>query len=260
MRSLPLRIAIFWACYLGILVAASVVKGMAPPKFGPFLWGSVSTLALLLLTWLLLRFEKRSLREVGAGVVRGSAGRLLLGVVFGLLLYGLHLAIVSTLGGPLGFERNSGIGSTAIVLAVATYGALSSMEELGFRGYPLRTLSTSLGAAWALIITAVAFGLSHILYGWSPLLVVAGVVPGALLFGTAALASGGVALPIGLHAAWNFGSWAAGDKAEPGIWTTNVSDAVRSRVETVGSVSYLATMLLASVGFWLWYRRRRNPA
>lgn len=45
-----------------------------------------------------------------------------------------------------------------------------------------------------------------------------GAFVGSILFGMAALTTRGLAVPIGVHAAWNFGEWIVGEKEIPGLW------------------------------------------
>ena len=94
------------------------------------------------------------------------------------------------------------------------------------------------------------------LYGWDLRLVAFGVLPGGVLFGMSAAASGGLALPIGLHAAWNVGDWFLGQKATPGPWRLRVYGHTDHEVLLVGSTSYLATFALLTLAFWLVHRRR----
>jgi membrane protease YdiL (CAAX protease family) len=72
----------------------------------------------------------------------------------------------------------------------------------------------------------------------------------------ATLATRGLALPLGLHAAWNLGDWARGGKGESGLWMTRVDDGYATGVEMVAMTGYAAIMLLALATFWVLYRRR----
>jgi membrane protease YdiL (CAAX protease family) len=95
---------------------------------------------------------------------------------------------------------------------------LAAREEIAFRAYPLRALSARFGASIALAVTAAMFCVEHILGGSSWEDAVFGSIPGALVFGMAALASRGRALPLGLHTAWNCVDWATGGKGNDGLW------------------------------------------
>ena len=67
-------------------------------------------------------------------------------------------------------------------------------------------------------------------------------------------------MPIGLHAAWNFGQWALGLKGEPGLWKATVEEGLDGPAELSGTISYLAVMASATLAFWLWHRgMKRAP-
>lgn len=67
----------------------------------------------------------------------------------------------------------------------------------------------------------------------------------------AAVASNGLALPIALHAAWNFGSWALGDKGGPGLWTP----VFIQPPGMAGTFAYVAAFLLWTAAFWIRHHR-----
>lgn len=228
-----LSVFIFWAGYLLILLGAGMLGG------SPLVWGSVSSAGVLLLTMLFLRLERRGAAEIGLAPDRGSAARFLLGTLFGLALFAAHLLVIRVFAGPIGFARADGHGWSGI----ATFLALSCMEELGYRGYPLRTLEARLGRWPAQLIVAVVFTLNHLLYGWT-LPKAAGVLPPALLFGAVALRSRGLAMPIALHAAWNVADWASGGFAWP------------AGTAAVAPVSYVVLFLVSS--FFAMPRRSPN--
>jgi membrane protease YdiL (CAAX protease family) len=100
----------------------------------------------------------------------------------------------------------------------------------------------------------------HLAFGWPLPSILLGVVPGALLFGVAAVASRGLGVPIGLHAAWNLADWAVGRKDTPGLWTMVVDEPLRGRMATAGAFGYLAVMAAGVAGFWAWHRRRARDA
>jgi membrane protease YdiL (CAAX protease family) len=78
---------------------------------------------------------------------------------------------------------------------------------------------------------------------------------GALLFGMAALATRGIAVPLGIHAAFNLGQWLMGQKDIPGMWKPVVDTGFDRQADTLGYLGYLTAMLLAASGFWLWKQR-----
>ncbi|MEG9435147.1 CPBP family intramembrane metalloprotease [Edaphobacter sp. HDX4] len=73
-------------------------------------------------------------------------------------------------------------------------------------------------AAWtAQFAVALVFALEHLAGGATWINAILGTVGGSLLFGMAAIVMRGLAVPIGLHGAWNFGQWTLGEKESSGI-------------------------------------------
>ena len=247
------KVVLFWAAYLAILIAASPLKGSVPERWGQLVWGTSSASAILLLTLLFLSRERRSIREVGLNLEAASVSRFVAGALMGLTIYGLNVLLVTALTSPIQFTR-TGVDAGAVLLAVATFIVLSMMEELGFRGYSLRTLVPGIGLWKAQGVVALAFGLSHLAFGWSWVTVLVGVLPNALLFGMSAVVSRGLALPIGLHAGINVARWAAGEKGTPGIWTMSASDQTSGQISAVAPVVGVAIPLLVSFVMWRWYQ------
>ncbi|HYP12588.1 MAG TPA: CPBP family intramembrane glutamic endopeptidase [Bryobacteraceae bacterium] len=134
--------------------------------------------------------------------------------------------------------------------ALFSYLLLARMEEVGFRSYPLLPLKRILGLWTAQSIVAVAFIAYHVLNGQPWVSAVVGTGLGSLLFGMAAVTSRGLALPIGLHAMWNFGTWALGDKGGPWVWTPVFAH----RPGRSGEFAYVAAFLLWTAGFHFWQK------
>ncbi len=140
----------------------------------------------------------------------------------------------------------------SILIPLVAYIALSCREELGFRGYPLRTLMQPFGLWGALFFAAAIFVLEHIIGGSHWPQAVFGAGAGALLFGMAAIATRGLALPIGMHAAWNLGQWTLGLKGQPGIWHGLVKPGMEDSAELAGMCAYLLVTTAATLAFWTW--------
>lgn len=252
-------VALFWALYLGILYIASIPKGMAPSELRDLTWGLVSSAALLGLTWFLLKREGRLPQEVGIEATPRRGVELGVGLVIGLAIYALTMVVVHFVAEPLSLEPTENGSLFFTLLAVATYLALAVMEELGFRGYPLRTLVPAIGFWPAQIVVAVAFALSHRLFGWSWETIGYGVLPNAFLFGLAATTSRGLAFPIGLHAALNLAAWSVNAKDLPGIWNLVIPNIIGSQVGPVAVNASLAITLGAAALCWWVGRRATAP-
>lgn len=250
MNTPALRVALFLLGYMLILFAASVPKGMAPARFGDVVWGVVAALAIWAMTLLFLSREQRTRSDVGLDPDARTIVRLLIGIALGFTVYAVTMALLSLTLGPIRFATPVIPGAGALPLMIASFFALSAMEELGFRGYALRTLVPAVGEWPAQIAIAAAFGLTHIAFGWPWPSVLLGVVPSALLFGVVAVRSGGLAMPIGLHAALNIAQWMVGAKDAPGIWALSVDPSHTERMAAyapfVGmTITFIAAALIA---------------
>jgi hypothetical protein len=132
---------------------------------------------------------------------------------------------------------------------------LAAYEEISFRGYPMRRLLQSFGVWPTLLSVALVFAFYHIFLGWKPLPALIGTGTGSLLFGMAAVAARqGLAVPIGVHAGWNFATWSLG-VGGTGIWKMTFPAALTERVQVVGMCVYVMCMLLGMMLLWFWSRR-----
>lgn len=191
----------------------------------------------------------------GLGFDRRTPMRFLLGVVLGALLLAAPVAVLAGVD-DVRWVRGPDVEIGTVAAAFTAYLLLSCLEELGFRSYPLLGLQQELGLWTAQAIVAMAFIAYHIAYGQPWFSAVVGTGLGSLLFGTAAVVSRGLALPIGLHAAWNFGSWALGDKGLPGVWTP----VFVHPPGVAGTVAYVAAFLLWAAGLLVWQRLQARPS
>jgi membrane protease YdiL (CAAX protease family) len=246
------QVALFWAGYIGILIAAAVGKSFVPPPWKDLVWGLLGSFALVALTRLFLRRTGRSWSDVGLLPARRSLWKALLGLMLGAGVYGTNLLLITNLVAPIGLGWNPNLEPLAAGAAVLSFLALSCMEELGFRGLPLRTLLPTLGAWKAQTMVAVAFGLCHLAFGWSWNSVLTGVIPSALLFGAAALASKGLAMPIALHAGLNIARWSFGESPSPGFWTMSAEESTQARIATVAPFIGVGVTLAFAVALWTW--------
>lgn len=221
--------------------------------------GAITSLGTLILTAVFVRWEGLRLVDVGAAIGKGSGLRFVAGFLVGLLLVVLHVSIEGFVGG-LRWVRTEGFGSLDVLMMLITYVLLACREELAFRGYPLRRLNSMFGLWVSLIVVALVFALEHVAGGssWTQALFGAGV--GSLLFGIAALATRGLAVPIGIHAAWNLGDWLHGGKGSGGLWQPVVRDGYRDRADSAAMIGYVVIMLAATVAFWRWQRRQPSHA
>lgn len=250
-------VLLFWAGYVAITLAAGFGTSLAIGSmvWQHTAWGFLSSLGLLAFARSRMRNEAQSRPKLSSVTRSSTLKRFTFGLLIGMASFGVHISIMWTVAGPFHFEIVPEVGALPILIYFLRFLSTSCMEEIGFRGYPLRRLAARMGPLPAVGITSVVFGLSHFLYGWDAQTIAIGVIPCGMLWGMSAIATGGVAVPIGLHAAWNFTSWSAGGRAETGPLSMVADDAALERMQAVGTVSYLATFGVLTAAFWFVHRR-----
>ncbi|HVU29153.1 MAG TPA: type II CAAX endopeptidase family protein [Sphingomicrobium sp.] len=244
------RVLLFWAATMVALALGSAVGGN--PDYAPLVVGSLTVPVTIALTLLFIRWEDRKPREFGLELTRASWFRFAAGVLFGLLLIAVQTAIMAFAGRV---HWTAASPSPATLLPILGYLLLATREELAFRGYPLRLLTVELRPWTAQIIVAAMFIVEHKLGGatWENAVLGSGL--GSLVFGMAALVTRGLALPIGIHAAWNIGDWARGGKGSGGLWRMVVEPDASALADKVAMGSYVAVMLCALASLW-WVQHR----
>jgi len=220
---------------------------------------AIATIGAFVLTLAFVYWDKISLQEVGVRFTRRSLLRFGLAFLAGLSLPALQAALMVAYGN-VQFERMSLFEGQAVWLSLVMYVCLACREELAFRGYPLRRLDQAFGAWRAQLIIAGMFAVEHAVGGMTWVHAVLGAGVGSILFGTAALMTRGLAVPIGIHAAWNFGQWILGEKESPGLWQI-ANNGRPVHTDVAETVSYLFVMALAlcAFGWWRWRRTRSSP-
>lgn len=250
-------VLLFWFGYVAItlVVGFATASTMSAEVWQLTAWGFISSGGLVALSRFRMRIEKQPRTTLDLTPRPSSLGRFSIGFLLGVGSFGVHIAIVATFAGPIRFEWVPGVGAMAAAIYFARFLSTACMEELGFRGYALRRLTARTGPWPAVCLTAVAFGLSHLSYGWDLRTIALGVVPGGLLWGMSAIATRGLAVPIGLHAAWNFASWSAGSRAETGLLRMIDEAADLEQARAIGTASYLTIFGALTVAFWFAHRR-----
>jgi membrane protease YdiL (CAAX protease family) len=217
------------------------------------LLGAVTSIGAFALTVLFVRWERLEPTDVGAWPDRWTAVRLPCGFAIGLVVVAVW-ASISAACGYVHWARGPEMQTELPLCALAAYLSLACREELAFHGYPLRNLVRPLGVWGAQLLVALMFAVEHRLGGMDWTHAICGAAVGSLLFGMSAIATRSLAIPIGLHAAWNFGHWALGFKPQPGLWTIVAQPGGEVQSETALMLIYVGVMRCATVAFWFWYK------
>jgi uncharacterized protein len=251
------QVALFLGSCAIVLATVGPLMPRLPGQWSQVALGTATSLAAYAITVLFVRWDRVQLKDVGAAVASRSSLLLAIGFLIGLILVGLQSLIVGLVG-HVRWIRAGEVEFTAAGVPLLAYLVLSCREELAFHGYPLRRLDWFFGPYIAQLLVAIVFALEHVVGGYSWTNAFLGAAVGSLLFGMASLATKGLAVPIGLHAAWNFGSWVLGGKETSGLWNLVIEQDFRDRVELVQMISYLVVVTLATFAFWWLYRRRMS--
>jgi uncharacterized protein len=246
-----LRVALFIISCAVIVAVAAPFATKLPGQWPEVVIGTIAALGALALTAVFVRWEKLRMDDVGAAPDARTPERLAIGFVGGLFLVAVW-ALISVAAGQRRWVRTPGVELSSGGIALMGYLALSCREELAFHGYPLRRLQSRFGIWPAQLMVAAAFAIEHRVGGWFWADALLGAGVGSLLFGMAAIASRGLAVPISLHAAWNFGQWVLGMKGTPGLWKSEGSGG--------GTVIYIAVFGTATIAIALWHRRFARSA
>ena len=249
------RVVLFSLGCAFVLAATAPLTRALPGLWPDLVLGTVASLGAFGLTMLFVRWERLRLEDVGAAPAWRSLPRFALGFLIGLFLVALSASVSAAIA-HVRWVREPGVTLAATTVTLLTYIVLSCREELGFHGYPLRRLERFFGLWAAQIIVAIVFAVEHMAGGWPWERALLGAGVGSLLFGMASIATRGLALPIGLHAAWNFGDWMLGGKGSAGLWKPVVEEGQQGRAQLDKTIAYLAVMGSATFAFWIWHRRR----
>lgn len=230
-----------------ILIVASRLARSVSAEATPVLVGALASPLTFLLTLLFVRWDVVRLSDVGVGITKRTAPRLLLGFFVGVAIVALQDLVIYC-GGHTHWEIDrSHFSFGPIAVALAGYFLLALREELSFRGYPLRRMESAWGTWSAIIVIGFLFTLEHAAGGWG-LRALLGPPFGAMLFGIAALATRGLAVPLGIHAAFNFGQWFMGQKENAGALRLVIDTGFDKQAETLG---YAAYCLDGHRSFWV---------
>jgi uncharacterized protein len=166
----------------------------------------LAVLLLAIYSWLLTvgnHVDEHRIAAQGLPLTPSWTRQFVVGCVFGLLLVSLAV-IPLTIWGNLGFRTTltlHGMARVLMVLGVLISGALA--EELMFRGYPFQRLVEGIGAAGAMVVFSILFGVVHLSNPGASLWGLVNTVAIGVLLSIVYLRTRSLWLPWGLHFAWN---------------------------------------------------------
>lgn len=237
------RVLLFWALTVLALIPGSALW----PESAVLSIGTAAILTLLL-SLLFTRWDRIRLSDAGIVPKAGSFRRFLEGMLWGVGLVLLQEAALGVSGVATLTFRGEGLVPVASHLAL--YFLVAWREEMAFRGYLLKRLTGSFSILYALLIMTALFCVEHFWGGMNWWQALFGVGAGGLLFGVAAIRSGGIALPMGIHTVWNFGQWCFGQKDGAGIWQWQIAPELQGQADFWAYAAYFAGYALVILVLW----------
>ena len=167
-------------------------------------------IAILIPTLVAARREGRALRDFYVSASPRSLG---FGALFGILLLSAFALLLQAVG-VMTIARGSGVTLAPTLVWTGMFCLVAVVEEIGFRGYPLRVLARGIGFWPAAIVISVLFGAIHISNSGEGLFAAfaAGLLSLALCASVAR--TGALGWAIGVHAGWDWAEsflWGARD-------------------------------------------------
>lgn len=198
-----LRSILYWVLFIGLLViSSSVIMHFSPNNLSKLVYGVLGTLVAVLTTWIFIKIEKKTFRDIGLFWDNQTLSRFVKGFFVGLLLFAF-IILTLLIFTSLQVRKNETAPDSSALLRYIAFIPLALMEEIAFRSYPFLKLNKALGLRITQLIVAIAFALYHVLNGWGVGISFLGPGIWAFVFGLAAIWSGGIAVPTGIHVALN---------------------------------------------------------
>ncbi len=206
-------VAIVWA-WLSLEHGAPVELSRIPPESQFAISTAVISASyplLVLLTFAFMRrARERSLEWFGLvreGWLKDLVGGFLLGAIFVAIMFGFY-----AIAGLVKFELVEEIPLKRwLVMSLWLCPLIGLTEELIFRGYLMSVAEEWKGRKFAIVFTSVLFWLAHLGQGnVHEVLGMAGALTISVTFALARYTSGGLWLPIGLHAGYDWMAFSFG--------------------------------------------------
>jgi CAAX protease family protein len=260
---------------VGFQAQGNLLEARLPGMAGIPLYVLVRVLQLaeiLLFAWIASRLERRSFAAYGLPWRPALRARFWQGATFGIVSLSALVLVLSALGG-LRLTLPQHVGSEALLVGggyLLLFIVLGLREEFLYRGYGLSTLARNIGFWPAAVIWSGWFMASHANNSAETTLGLATVGLFGIFASLLLRLTGDLWMPIGFHAAWNwgqtflFGVSDSGHEAAPGhFFTASVSKSAPAWLSggatgPEGSALCVALVATLILGFTLY--RRQAPA
>ena len=204
-----------WKVVLFVILNGSILSLLAPylwrlgfsigMPWEAQLWlGGIATLGV---SWLFLALEKRSLSSIGLVLNRRWGMEFFVGTAIGFLLMACVALTVWGFGG-FHWEKAAGNGLASLGSGAWLFLAVAFREEIHFRGYGFQRLAEGTWIWVALVIASIYFAFAHWnnpgMSGDTKIWASLNICLAGILLGLSYLKTRSLAMPMGLHLAWNW--------------------------------------------------------
>lgn len=252
---------LYWTLFILLLVAAGMmVNTLIPPKWERYGYGITGTIAAMLATWIMLRYENKSYKDYGFTWRKDTIVKFMKGILIGSAIF-LLIIIILLLFTDISIAQRNKPWDPFSAFWYFSIIPLALMEEIAFRSYSFIKLNKIFGLRITQLIVAIAFALYHIIQGWDFQVAFLGPAIWAFVFGLAAIWSKGFAMPTGIHVALNLIQQVLGMKGGDtgSIWelkhkTTASAESI-SQTDTIGIIIQLF-VLVSAILFTEYYLRK----
>lgn len=257
---------LFIALFIILLVAGSFLQNLSPFPFlrSKFIYGTIGVIAGLLSVWLFQKKENLPIiAAIGLKWERKTPLRFIYGLLIGTAIF-MFIMFVLLSCTHLSIRYSPKTFSIQSLSLYAALVPLALMEEIGFRTYPQIKLNSACGIWVSQFIVAICFGVYHILNGWNIQIAFYGPFVWAFVFGLAALWSGGIAMPTGIHLALNILQNLAGLKgSKAALWTISYPQGgAKTFMENPDHIGLVlqGIVLISALILTGWYKNRNIKA
>jgi membrane protease YdiL (CAAX protease family) len=212
---------------LGVVLGLGA-KALHVPRPGVAFAAWINATVVALASFICVRLEKRSFRNLGFHLGPRWLGELVVGAAGGILLILAAALVVRSLHG-FHWERSATISIPQVLGAAWLLLGVAVFEEMMARGFPFQRLVEGVGPWLGQLVLAGLFALAHWgnpgMHGWAKVWATVNIALAAILLGFCYLRTGSLAMPIGLHFGWNWtqgsllGFGVSGTTDLKGIWT-----------------------------------------
>ncbi|KFC60432.1 hypothetical protein FEM08_08090 [Flavobacterium gilvum] len=217
---------------------------------------SITSILTFVLILLFAKRDKLTLSDIGLKIKSTHFPRFLSGFGLGFILVLIQALIASNFA-EIKFNLSGNISVLSIISSLGLYFVIALREELVFRSYAMRNLANSINPVFALVFITIIFILEHVISGMSWKMSIIGSGLGGILFGLSALKTKGIALPLGIHFAWNFTQCLLGFKSNSGIWKEVVEKGHEAHAENVALIGFVIAMTIGISFILLFYKKEK---